>query len=360
MSLRRPAPTWSATRTTWMEHLVPTPDATTTRRWPAIPRISPADRDAWLAADTLLELGELTARWLDGDVGTQPGEMPGCGPSEETGPLIHVLTELNRAGLLTDVSQPGFAATPGADGALWAQRAAIRGVLDTTRAAQLAEQARAAGFIVTHYPAAPRWNRRTRTAATTVTTRDDQPRLAVGEARSRRSIRRQYGYRCHRGAVDTIAAAAQITIIDPAFNGRRDLWTFLSAWANAQVGYVADQVPERARERDIAALLALIAATPEATAYLAEDLTGPPAHRTVLYLNPDGAQPADMTRWHIHDQDVPTLLGRVEWAYPAFMAALPAGQTQDERLRILDTRIAELIILARWNAQIDDPWGDPS
>lgn len=339
---------------------MPTPDATTTRRWPAIPRISPADRDAWLAADTLLELGELTARWLHGDVGTQPGEIPGRGPSEETRPLIHVLAELNRAGLLTDVSQPGFAATPGADGALWAQRAVIRGVLDTTRGAQLAEQARAAGFIVTHYPAAPRWSRRTRSAATTVTTRDGQPRLALGDARSRHSIRRQYGYRCHRGAVDTIVSAAQITIIDSAFTGRRDLWTFLTDWATAQAGYVADQVPERARERDTAALLALAAVRSEATAYLAEDVTGPPAHRTVLYLNPDGAHPAGMTRWHIHDQDVPILLGRVEWAHPAFLAALPVVQTQDERLQILDSRVTELTIQAGWVAQIDDPWGDPS
>ncbi len=40
------------------------------------PKMSRTDRRAWKQARTLAELGELTARWLEGDIASQPGYMP--------------------------------------------------------------------------------------------------------------------------------------------------------------------------------------------------------------------------------------------------------------------------------------------
>lgn len=60
----------------------------------------------WRDARTLADLGELTARWLEGTVGSVPGTVPGCGPDEETGPLVAVLATANRAGFVTSAG-PG-------------------------------------------------------------------------------------------------------------------------------------------------------------------------------------------------------------------------------------------------------------
>lgn len=74
----------------------------------------------WLAASTLLELGELTAQWLEGSRAYQPFYFGG--PDPETDSLVPVLAQINRAGFWTQTSQPG---RPLVDGT--GQRAAIDG-----------------------------------------------------------------------------------------------------------------------------------------------------------------------------------------------------------------------------------------
>ncbi|MDQ3275031.1 MAG: hypothetical protein M3Q39_08390 [Actinomycetota bacterium] len=92
--------------------------------------MSRADADAWYRARSLADLGELTARWLEGGIGSRPGYQPRCGPDVETRRLIPTLAALNRGGYLTNSSQPGEAPTVGYDGRLWSQRAAVSGFTD--------------------------------------------------------------------------------------------------------------------------------------------------------------------------------------------------------------------------------------
>lgn len=73
----------------------------------------------WATAQTLDQLGELTARWLEGAIPNHPANH-GEGPDEETHSLVPTLAAYNRAGLVTDFSQPG---EPESDG--WTQRAAV-------------------------------------------------------------------------------------------------------------------------------------------------------------------------------------------------------------------------------------------
>ena len=77
---------------------------------------------SWETACTLTELGELTARWLTGELAEHPAY--GGGPEEETRSIVDLLAGVNRAGLLTDFSQPGVA--DGRD----PQRAAVAGYCD--------------------------------------------------------------------------------------------------------------------------------------------------------------------------------------------------------------------------------------
>ena len=65
------------------------------------------DRKRWASARTPADVGELTAQWLEGRIASQPGYAPGCGPDPETADLTGVLAACNRAGFITDTSQPG-------------------------------------------------------------------------------------------------------------------------------------------------------------------------------------------------------------------------------------------------------------
>ncbi|WP_157881130.1 DUF6919 domain-containing protein [Streptomyces griseoruber] len=76
-----------------------------------LPWMSWSDRRRWRSAHTVADLGELMALWLEGELRSWPGYMPGCGPDEETTHLIPSLAALNRAGFLTIASQPGETGT---------------------------------------------------------------------------------------------------------------------------------------------------------------------------------------------------------------------------------------------------------
>ncbi|MEV7123819.1 DUF6919 domain-containing protein [Kitasatospora griseola] len=115
-----------------------------------------ADRKAWRGATDLAGLGELTAQWLEGTRRSRPGYVPGYGPDPETTDtpgLVRALALANRAGFVTEASQPG---TDGPDSRQdwWAQRASVSGfVADPqvlTRLSMVAEQY---GLLcITHHP----------------------------------------------------------------------------------------------------------------------------------------------------------------------------------------------------------------
>lgn len=96
-----------------------------------------ADRKLWRSATTLPELGELMAQWLEGRIASRPGYMPDSGPDPETEHLVPVLARLNRAGYVTEGSQPGeqsycTCGDQGCHGEWFAQRAAVEGFADDT------------------------------------------------------------------------------------------------------------------------------------------------------------------------------------------------------------------------------------
>lgn len=180
------------------------------------------DRAQWQTARTLGELGELTARWLEGDLASQPGYQANCGPERETLELIPTLARLNRAGFLTDCSQPGEQPTIGLDGAIWRQRAAVTGFASPPLAERLAHAARDAGFIV-HSTTAGREKLEDRIA---VTTRDGQIVTGFGGRRSRRDLAFQY-QECSRAAIRAVCDAMQVTIVDPRWGRNAALWPLL-------------------------------------------------------------------------------------------------------------------------------------
>ncbi len=181
-----------------------------------------SDLAAWQSARTLADLGELTARWIEGDLASQPGY---CGPSDIEDPaLVPFLAALNRAGFVTTGSQIGESG-PGYDGAYWQQRAAVEGFASERTALALIRAAAACGLISVSYPPASmsRWRYRY-DRSVTVTMREDRKITGFGVQLPRRHIRDSWlGYGiCHRAAVDALCSAWQVTVIDPEW-GRDDL-----------------------------------------------------------------------------------------------------------------------------------------
>ncbi|MDT0306106.1 hypothetical protein RM780_03900 [Streptomyces sp. DSM 44917] len=169
----------------------------------------------WRDARTLEDLAGLTALWLEGGLRRHPNGYNQ--PDEETRDLIPALAAANRAGYLTDNSQPGCD-EPGYDGARWQQRAAIEGwVADRALLHRLERAARNAGLLVS-----------TDGGPIAVTRRDGRPYTAFGARMSRRQI--SHAWRgLHPAAVGALADATHLTIVDPEWGPHTRLWDALNA-----------------------------------------------------------------------------------------------------------------------------------
>ncbi|SRR6266568_756696 len=183
-----------------------------------------ADRKTWAAARTLADLGELTAQWLEGRIASVPGY---CGtPADETIPLVPVLARLNRAGFVTDTSQPGEI-EPG-----YEQRAAVQGYADQYLASRLVLAAHDAGLMTVLFSPAelPRWRYRYGRSVT-VTRVGGRRFTGFGVQIPRRHIRDAHlGYGvCDREATAAIEAAWQVTLADPEWGREALLWDVLDA-----------------------------------------------------------------------------------------------------------------------------------
>ena len=184
-----------------------------------------ADARLWRAARTMADLGDLTARWLEGSVGFRPGYQPRCGPDPETEHLVPVLAAANRSGFVTEGSQPGLDVV-GVDGSRWTQRAAVTGFTDDQR---VVEQLRAAALHhgLTYEVCVADQSRARPSADTTVTWRDGEAVTGFGGPISRRDVRTIW-HGCHRAAVDLMVNAWQITLTDRQVGRNSVLWPALT------------------------------------------------------------------------------------------------------------------------------------
>ncbi|MBL1086805.1 AAA family ATPase [Streptomyces actinomycinicus] len=189
-----------------------------------LPGMSRTDRARWRSARSIADLAELTALWLEGRIASHPGVMPNCGPDEETTHLVQVLALANRAGYLTDNSQPGIA-EPGFDGRWWAQRAAVTGWVCRDRAGidlanRIIGPAREAGLVVCAD---------SHRHGVTVTSVDGRDYTTFGALLSKRDLRTLWpAHLIHRDLFRQLHSAIQLTVIDPEW-GRDDvLWDVLA------------------------------------------------------------------------------------------------------------------------------------
>ncbi|MEV0580896.1 hypothetical protein [Streptomyces sp. NPDC050392] len=207
-----------------------------------LPWMSRADKRRWRSAENLQDLGSLVASWLIGDITSQPGYQPNYGPDEETQPLLPVLVAVNRLGFVTDQSQPGSAGY-GYDHHWWEQRAAVSGLVDDPKLRdRLVAAAEVAGLTVVQHDMTPRRH----AEGIPVTRCLGSVRTAFGRFMTVRDLRTVWQPEMiGRRTFDKVAAAWQITLIDPEW-GREDvLW---AALAEVVRQYRLEVVEEKARQ----------------------------------------------------------------------------------------------------------------
>lgn len=187
--------------------------------------MTPEDAAQWYTARTLADVGELTAQWLEGEIRSQPGYVPGCGPDEETTELIAVLAACNRAGYLTTSSQPGEEPEVGYNGNIWVQRAAVEGYATAGVLEALRLSAADSPLIVTAAPAASQqgcWE-----TQIPVTLDGDAENTWFGGIPPRSHLNDTYSD-CHPDAIVAISDTWQVTMIDPEWGRNVILWAVLS------------------------------------------------------------------------------------------------------------------------------------
>lgn len=177
----------------------------------------------WREARSLADLGATAADWLEGSL---PGEHPNGYDTldPETKSLVPVLAAANRAGFITDNSQPGESGT-GYDGSHYEQRAAVDGWIAPGRLLdRIRTEAKRAGLTVVSQQAGSRPRPGipvTRANGQAVTwfatwephrTRTEWIWSGVG-GRARRELR----------------TTTYLTLIDPAWGPSTRLWDVLAA-----------------------------------------------------------------------------------------------------------------------------------
>ncbi|MEU1497303.1 hypothetical protein [Streptomyces sp. NPDC005732] len=170
------------------------------------------------------------ASWLEGDVSVWPGYEPGFGPDEETTELIPTLVAANRAGFVTEASQPGCDEVD-AGGVRWLQSAAVSGLVgDVQLLAQIRRACEQAGLIVMmHHPTLGLWSHQT-----PVTWRGDEPHTWFGGQLTASDLRHIWrGLRPE--ALDAVVNAWQVTAIDPEYGRNDRLWPALDEAAGRTV-----------------------------------------------------------------------------------------------------------------------------
>jgi len=177
-----------------------------------LPWMKRSERRLWRSARTVQDLADLMARWLEGDIGSQPGYQPRYGPEPETADLVETLAACNRSGYLTIGSQPGLIT------AQVQQRAAVEGfTADVGMLRRLASLAESTGLLIA-------WHQIPigveSAEGFTVTLSEGEPFTAFGRQLDIRDLDLIWRG-CHWTAVDSVIASWQVALVDPEY-GRTD------------------------------------------------------------------------------------------------------------------------------------------
>ena len=191
----------------------------------------------WDQARTLVDLGELTARWMLGEIAVVPGQD--AAPDPETMEIVDYLVALNLLGLVTDFSQP--AAERDSEG-LTAQRAAVSGWCTTANARKLTRVAVERDLVVlfnepgaycytqvpvTIDPGGPPAGRSDAYAIWDTAEDVGGVFTFLGSGTDGSSVDATFGDTCSPEALEAVRGAWYIEALDPVWGRLDELWDAL-------------------------------------------------------------------------------------------------------------------------------------
>ena len=194
----------------------------------------------WAEARTLLEVGELTAQWLEGRIPKSPWYRGA--PDPETTEIVPVLAALNRIGFVTTMSQPGRGLSEE-----YAQRAEVSGYASRKLADHLEAATCMTDLVMLKLPAVKVRASIPITIDTQGVASDFRTRSPVSPAYSFagcssniKELRSLYsegpadlGYpSLSDEAIALMAHSERVTIIDPIWGRRELLWSVLGEVAS--------------------------------------------------------------------------------------------------------------------------------
>jgi len=185
------------------------------------------DSAVWYAADSLIALGDCTARWLTGEIRYQPG-YGGTTPDDETLPHLADLAAINRAGFVTDCSQPGE---------LWSgggQRAFLSGFCDEPMTERLRHFLLRTDLVVLAF-----WPGAETSFQLPVTVDAHRENTWVGGTSTFRDLEHYYADDLSPRALSALVEAWQVTVVDPVW-GRDDLLFSAVLYAVTASGPITD------------------------------------------------------------------------------------------------------------------------
>lgn len=209
--------------------------------------ITYTERKQWRAARTLQDLCDLTIRWLNGDLKTQPGYY-GAVDIDDPGVMRDALIALNRAGFLTRGSQEGHDARGQgiADIWHWVQAAAVEGLAAPATVARLRAALHDTPYKIEAHPRRRGWGDAPSVPVTWVRDYDAPdatlfPYTDFGGFGRRSDLEFQLAG-AGAAAVDEAVDALQVVVYDPE-PGRNTLWPDLltALGATPRTAYTAQE-----------------------------------------------------------------------------------------------------------------------
>jgi hypothetical protein len=169
------------------------------------PCLTRHDARLWAAAQTLNDLCELTAQWLEGCIDSQPCYYGRVDVDEDIAPgITDTLAALNRAGFLTSNSEGGDCGI-GWHGQWYEQHANVTGFGTPETYDWLSDLVTGTPFEITQ----GRWGPK-------------RGAFLFGPD----EVDFEY-YGCSSSALRALRGAVQVTVLDPRIGGRNDLWPVL-------------------------------------------------------------------------------------------------------------------------------------
>lgn len=179
----------------------------------------------WRSAASITDLGKAMGDWLEGRTVSRPGYEQGYSVDGETSHLVPTLAAVNRAGYLTDSSQPGESGTA-YDGRPYRQRAGVTGhiaagdpllrsLMDGARSAGITVVAKGPGVSVgsRHGMVVTEWGGEPYTGFGAVTSRRQTDAIWDGVGRSARQH---------------LLKGVALTLVDPVWGRDTVLWPLLA------------------------------------------------------------------------------------------------------------------------------------